>query len=82
MKHHHVHGGRARALLITLLALGLAATALLWGWNTFAVELLAQPAMHLRHALALELTVLSVAGTASLAGRLVAARRHDRRARP
>ena len=82
MKHHRTDAGRAGTLVITLVALGHAATALLWSWNTFAVGLLGQPAMQFKHALALELTLLSIAGTVLLAARLVTSRRHARNPRP
>lgn len=76
MKHRSLHAGRLGSLVVTLLALGTVATALQWGWNTVAADLLAQPPMHFRHALALELTILSVAVAARLATWLVPVRRN------
>jgi hypothetical protein len=71
MKNHHVErNGRARALVLGLAGLVVVAVALLWGWNTFAVEVLGQQSMKFKHALALELLILCVAGVFPLAWRL------------
>lgn len=86
MKDHARHAGRAGRLVIALAALAAAAGVLLWGWNTLAVELLSQPAMRFRHAVALELIVLALAAAPLIARRLVAAYtpacRHRRRQTP
>ena len=61
MEHQHdtrQHGKKLLVLIAALIGWGIA---VLWSWNTFAVELLSQPTMEFRHALALELFVLSVA---------------------
>lgn len=71
--HDHRHLGRTLALMFMLLTGG--GIAILWGWNTFAVEILSQQAMQFRHALALELFVLSVAGACSIAWRFFGIRR-------
>ena len=63
-----------RTLVILLAGLGLAGIALMWGWNTFAVDLMGQKAMHYRHAVALELLVFAVAAVFAFAGRLMAVR--------
>jgi hypothetical protein len=71
--HDHRHLGRTLALMFILLTVG--GIAILWGWNTFAVEILSQRTMQFRHALALELFVLSVAGACSIAWRFFGIRR-------
>jgi hypothetical protein len=71
MKNHHiVHKGRARVLVLVLAGFVMMAMALLWGWNTFAVEVLGQQTMRFKHALALEVLLLSVAGVFPVARRL------------
>ena len=67
----------SRMLAILLAGLGLAGIGLMWGWNTFAVDLMGQKAMHYRHAVALELLVFAVAAVFALAGRLMAIRRPE-----
>lgn len=82
MKHRPLHVGRAGTVVFTLAGLGLATTALLWGWNTFAVEMLAKPSMQFKHALALEILLAALAALAAaplLAWRAVAAGRPARR---
>ncbi len=79
MKHRPLHVGRAGTVVFTLAGLGLATTALLWGWNTFAVEMLAKPSMQFKHALALEILLAALAAAPLLAWRAVAAGRPARR---
>ncbi len=62
-------------LVLAFLGLFAFATILLWGWNTFAVEVLGQHAMRFKHALALEVLLLSVAGVFPVVWRLFASRR-------
>lgn len=72
MTVQHKHDKRrARSVASALAILGLMGTALLWGWNTFAVDVLALPAIRFRHALALEVFLISVACTVPLARRLI-----------
>lgn len=66
----------ARAVLAIAGVLFAGAVVLLWSWNGFAVEILQAPALHFRHALALELLLLSAAAVPALGARLFAARRH------
>jgi len=66
----------AHAVLAVAGALFAGAVVLLWSWNGFAVEILQAPALRFRHALALELLLLSAAAAPALGARLFAARRH------
>lgn len=70
--HSHKKHGKTLALAIAALLGG--GIALLWGWNTFAVEILSQQEMRFKHALALELLVLSVAVMIPMAWRLFGSR--------
>jgi len=64
------------AVLAAALLLFAGAAVLLWSWNGFAAEILAAPALRFRHALALELLLLTAAAMPALAVRLTGARRH------
>lgn len=76
MNDHHIdRKGRARMLVLAFMGLFAVATMFLWGWNTFAVEVLGQHAMRFKHALALEVLLLSVAGVFPAVWRLFARRR-------
>lgn len=57
-------------LLAALAALAAGGVALLWAWNTVAVELFAAPAIGFRHAFAAELAVAILAAIAATAARL------------
>lgn len=74
MRHPHNAKRHGRTILLTLVVLFGGGIALLWGWNTFAVELLSQPAMKFKHALALELLLLCVAAAFPLTWRLFGTR--------
>lgn len=75
MNNHHVdRKGHARTLVLVFVGLFAVATMLLWGWNTFAVEVLGQQEMKFKHALALEFLLLSVAGVFPVVWRLFAGR--------
>lgn len=52
------------------------AVVLHWSWNGFAVEILQAPALRFKHALALELLLLSSAAVPAVGARLFAARRN------
>lgn len=62
--------GHGRALFLALSGLLVFAVAIAWGWNTFAVELLEQQPMKIKHALGLEVLVLAAGGLLPLARRL------------
>lgn len=53
--------GRGRVFLMAFVGLILTTITLLWGWNTFAVEILSMDEMKFKHALALELLILVIA---------------------
>jgi len=72
--HHHDYKHLGRTLALALTILTGSCIAILWGWNTFAVEILSQQTMKFKHALALELFVLSVAGACSIAWRVFGVR--------
>lgn len=74
--HHNDYKRHGRTLAMTLTILTMGGIAILWGWNTFAVEILSQQAMQFKHALALEFFVLSIAGACSIAWRLFSTRLH------
>ncbi|MCB1909586.1 MAG: hypothetical protein KDH15_19675 [Rhodocyclaceae bacterium] len=64
--------GPVRTLVVALAVLISTSTALLWGWNTFATEVLDLPAIRFKHALALELIVLAMAAVVPFTWRLFA----------
>jgi hypothetical protein len=71
MKDHHVKSSNhLRILFVWLVGIGAVAVALLWGWNTFAVEMLGQQAMKFKHAVALEILFASVSVAFSAVWRL------------
>lgn len=76
MKDHSSYKRHARTFAAALAILTLMTTALLWGWNTFATEVLALPSIKFKHALALELFLVVVASTIPIAWRLFAVRHH------
>jgi hypothetical protein len=71
MEIDHSHRKHGKTLVLAMAVLFGGSIALLWGWNTFAVEVLSQQEIEFRHALALELLVLSIAGVIPIAWRLV-----------
>lgn len=77
MRDHSRYKGHARAAATALGILALMTTTLLWGWNTFSTEILALPAIRFKHALALELLLVSVASSIPAAWRLFAVRDHQ-----
>lgn len=74
MRDHSSHKERARILASALAVPVLLATALLWGWNTFATEILGLPSMAFKHALAMELLPASIASVVAGAWHYVSAR--------
>jgi hypothetical protein len=70
MKIDHSHKKHGKSLALAIAGLLGGSIALLWGWNTFAVEILSQQEMRLKHALALELLILSLAAMIPMAWRL------------
>ena len=56
---HHEHGGHGRAIVYALVALLVGGIVILWSWNTVATDLLGHPEMEYRHALAIELLIIS-----------------------
>ena len=66
MTTHHLKSGHRRKAILWIGLLFASSIAVLWGWNTFAVELLAQEPMRFKHALALQFLVLSVASALPL----------------
>lgn len=74
MSNSHDYGLHGRKLLIGIAVLAVSSIGLMWGWNTFAVDLLSQQRMEFRHALALEFFLLAVAATVPLTWRVFSAR--------
>ena len=64
--------GHGRVVAMSLVAVVFGGIAILWSWNTIAVDLFAQPAMEFRHAVAAELMLIaggSLVGLPSLFSR-------------
>ncbi|MBV1904129.1 MAG: hypothetical protein KUG58_10910 [Marinosulfonomonas sp.] len=62
-----------RTIVMSLIAVFFGGVAILWSWNTIAVDLFAQPEMEFRHAVAVELLLIaagSLIGLPSLFSRL------------
>jgi len=76
MKNQIDYKRHGRAFLMGIAILTGVSIALLWGWNTFAVDMLSQQAMRFKHALALTLLLLSVAGVFPIAWRMFGTRPH------
>jgi hypothetical protein len=74
MGFDHSNRQHGKTLVLAMAVLFGGSVALLWGWNTFAVEVLSQQEIKFRHALALQLLVLSIAGMIPMAWRLVGKR--------
>jgi len=74
MNEYAYVGGHARTFAKAFVILLLTTMALHWGWNAFAAEVLALPAIHFRQALALELLLIVVGAVPPLAWRLCAGR--------
>jgi len=74
MEHPHDTKRHGKTILMALAIVIGGGIALHWGWNTFAVELLSQQAMKFKHALALELLLLSVATVFPLTWRMFGTR--------
>jgi len=51
--------GHGRAIAMTLIAVLCGGVAILWSWNTIAVDMFAHPAMEFRHAFAVELGLIT-----------------------
>lgn len=73
MRDHSKYKWHVRTISSALAILALLTTALLWGWNTFATEILGLPAVRFKHALALELLLVSIASAVPFAWRIFAA---------
>ena len=83
MHDHDRHDGRLRSLVAALVGLSLTTLALLWGWNTFATVVLAQPEIRFRDAVALEALLFALMIAPAIAWRLgTAAGSTSRRRRP
>lgn len=74
MENHPDCRRRGKRLVLAIAVLAGSSVALLWGWNTFAGEVLSQPPIQFRHAVGLQLLLLSVAGTFPIARRLFGVR--------
>jgi hypothetical protein len=68
------HGRKGMRLARALSFVLLAAVAVLWSWNTVAVDLFAAPSMTYRHALALLLLAMVLGATAAWAFRIACPR--------
>jgi len=55
-----------RQFTITIIALGLASISLLWGWNTFGVEILSLKPLQFRHVLALLVFLFTLIGISTV----------------
>jgi hypothetical protein len=51
--------GHGRTIVMSLIAIVFGGIAILWSWNTVAVDLFGQPEMALRHAIAVELLLIA-----------------------
>ncbi len=71
MNHNRTnrHFGKRFFQIFTALIFG--SVAILWGWNTLAVDLFSQSSMRFKHALALELAILSVLVIALLTWKVI-----------
>ena len=58
--------GHGRTIAMSLIAIFFGGVAILWSWNTFAVDLFAQPEMEFRHAVAVELLLIAVGSLVGL----------------
>lgn len=58
--------GRAHGVFGVLFAFAAASVAILWSWNSFAVDILGLPEIRFRHAVALELLVVVLSATTAL----------------
>jgi hypothetical protein len=61
--------GHGRTIVMFLIAIIFGGIAILWSWNTVAVDLFGQPEMAFRHAIAVELLLIasgSLIGLSSL----------------
>ena len=58
--------GHGRMIVLSLIAVIFGAIAILWGWNTVAIDLLGQPKMEFRHAIAVELMLIAVGSLVGL----------------
>ncbi len=52
--------GHGRVIAKSLIAVFFGAVAILWTWNTLAVDLFAQPEMEFRHAVAVVLILIAI----------------------
>lgn len=70
----------SRRIAITLLAFAasllIIAIAVLWSWNTLAVDLFQAPAMKFRHAVAVEFLIMAIMAVQRLTGKLKLNRSH------
>lgn len=58
--------GHGRTIVLSLSAVFFGGVAILWSWNTVAVEMFAQPEMEFRHAIAVELLIIAAGSLLSL----------------
>jgi hypothetical protein len=58
--------GHGRTIIMSLIAVFIGAIAILWSWNTIAVDMFAQPEMEFRHAIAVELLIIAAGSLFSL----------------
>lgn len=65
----HDYKGHGRTLAFVVLGIAVGGIAILWSWNTLAVELFHQPEMAWRHAIAAVLLILTTGALLGLAGR-------------
>lgn len=60
--------GHGRTVIMSLIAILFGGVAILWSWNTIAVDLFSQPAMEFRNAVAVELLLIAVGSLVGLGG--------------
>ena len=65
------HRHTVKHIMLAVAGLLLIAVMLLWGWNTVAVDLFGQESMRLKHAVALELLILSIGALLAIAWRIL-----------
>lgn len=70
----HPYSRHGKSLVLALLVMLLGSIILVWTWNGIAIELLSMPTMKFKHALALELSLFSIASVFPLTWRLLSGR--------
>lgn len=62
-KYQITHEGRGQTILKSLVILTLSSIAVLWAWNTLAVDLFALPEMQFKHGFAVMVSMIAMFAT-------------------